>query len=63
MNKDQCVVVNWLSNTGQNFLSDLVELEGSYDGVPDEVIEAFIGLSEREKIEVIKRSAINLLAK
>ncbi|GGF86699.1 hypothetical protein [Paenibacillus aceti] len=63
MTKNQRVVVDWLSNTGYDFLSDLVELEGYYDSVPDEVCEAFSDLSGREKIEVVKQSASNLLKK
>lgn len=63
MNKNQKAIVKWLSNTGQNFLSDLVELEGAYDSVPEEVQEAFAELSDREKIEAVKKSASNLLRK
>lgn len=63
MNKNQRTVIQYLTNTGYDFLSDLVELEGAYDSVPEEVHEAFIDLSDREKIEVIKRSATILLKK
>lgn len=63
MNENQKIVVKWLSNTGLNFLSDLVELEGAYDGVPDNVHAAYLALSDREVVEVIKESASNLLAK
>lgn len=63
MNKNQRTVVEWLSNTGRDFLSDLVELEGAFDDVPDDVHDAFLELSDREKIEVVKKSASNLLKK
>ncbi|WP_090811242.1 hypothetical protein [Paenibacillus sp. 276b] len=61
MNKNQLIVIKWLSNTGQNFLSDIVELEGAFDCVPGDVAEAFASLSDREKIEVIQKAANNLL--
>ncbi|MCZ1268250.1 MULTISPECIES: hypothetical protein [Paenibacillus] len=61
MSKNQLVVIKWLSTTGQNFLSDIVELEGAFDGVPEDVAEAFATLSDREKIEVIQKAANNLL--
>jgi len=63
MNKNQQTVVEWLCNTGLNFMSDLVELEGAYEGVPDNVLESWEEISDREKIEVVKKSASNLLKK
>lgn len=61
MNKNQLVVIKWLSTTGHNFLSDIVELEGDFESVPEDVAEAFATLSDREKIEVIQKAANNLL--
>jgi len=61
MTKNQKIVVDYLSNTGHDFLSDLAELEGAYDSIPDEVHEAFSELSDKQKIEVVRNSASNLL--
>ncbi|MDU0330502.1 hypothetical protein RW092_09830 [Paenibacillus sp. 3LSP] len=63
MNKYQRLVVKWFCETGQNFISDIAELEGGFDGVPDEVFDAFGKLSYKEQIEVIKEAANKLLSK
>lgn len=61
MNKRQKIVVEWLSNTGVNFMSALIELEQDYDSVPNEVCQSFKVLSDREKVEVVNKSSANIL--
>ncbi|MEK5183335.1 hypothetical protein [Paenibacillus sp. FSL P4-0288] len=63
MNKNQKIVVEWLSNSQLNFMDNLVELDGCFESIPDDVGCAYEELSEKEKIEVVKKSASNLLAK
>jgi hypothetical protein len=63
MTDDQQTVIDWLSNSEYDFMSNLVELEGAYESVPDDVVEAFAALSDAEQIEAIKEAAANLLAK
>lgn len=57
LNKNQRIIVDWLSNTGQDYMSDLAELEGAFDSVPEEVHEAFLALSAIQKIEMVKKAA------
>ncbi|NRG47433.1 hypothetical protein CWS20_22715 [Cytobacillus horneckiae] len=61
MEKNQQIVIDYLINTGNDFLSDIVELEGTYESIPTIVSIAFEALTEKEKIEVIKESASYLL--
>lgn len=61
MNENQKIVIRWLSNTGQNYINDLVELEGGYDSVPDEVCNAFVELSYKEQLEVVQKSVSKVL--
>lgn len=63
MNENQKIVIKWLSNTGQNFICDLAELEGAYDSVPNEVLEAFAELSYKEQLEVVKKSVSKVISK
>lgn len=61
MNKNQKIVCDWFLNNGMDFLSAIVELEGVYESIPNEVAEAFSELTDKEIIEVIKKSANNTL--
>ncbi|MCA1066092.1 hypothetical protein QTG56_25620 (plasmid) [Rossellomorea sp. AcN35-11] len=61
MKKMQRIVVDWISNSNMEFVSAIIELEGSFEGIPNEVADAFEELSEKERIEVIKKSASTLL--
>ncbi len=64
MNKNQKIVVKWLTNSESNFLDNLHELEGDFDlseTIPSEVSTAYGELSYVEKIEVVKKSASHLL--
>ncbi|WP_338754260.1 hypothetical protein [Bacillus sp. FJAT-52991] len=61
MTNDQLVVVDWLSSTKGDFLVNLIELEGSYPSVPDDVLDAYERLTVKEILEAIKESANNLL--
>ncbi|MFS8189501.1 hypothetical protein ACMG4J_22595 [Rossellomorea marisflavi] len=61
MNKNQRIVVDWFLFNDTGFLSSIVELEGCFESVPNEVIEAFEELTEKEQVEVIKKSAHSLL--
>ncbi|WP_028547214.1 hypothetical protein [Paenibacillus taiwanensis] len=63
MNKNQRIVVEWLTNCNLNFMDNLVELEGSFDDsgtIPEEVREAYDGFTYVQKLEVVKKSASNL---
>lgn len=66
MNKNQRIVVEWLTDSKLNYMDNLAELQGGFDDsetIPEEVSEAYEKLSYSEKIEVIKKSATNLLKK
>lgn len=59
MDKQTCV--NWLSKAEGDFTANLVELEGYFQSVPDEVCEAFERLNSRGRIEVIYESSKKVL--
>ena len=61
MKKNQRIVVDWFLNTETEFLWAIVELEGSYESIPDEVADAFEKLTDKEKVEVIQKSASRIL--
>lgn len=61
MKESQTIIIDWLVSTGNDFLGSIAELEGSFESLPEEVYEAFEGLSDKEKIQVIKESAERLL--
>ncbi|MEF7566028.1 hypothetical protein V4V35_23845 [Bacillus infantis] len=61
MKKNQRVIVDWFSSNDMDFLSAIIELEGSFENIPTEVADAFEKLTAKEKVEVIKKSASNLL--
>lgn len=64
MNKNQSIVVEWLTNSELNYMHNLVELEEGFDEsetIPTEVSDSYEQLSEVEKLEVVKKSASNLL--
>jgi len=64
MKKNQRIVVKWLTESDLNFIDNIHELEAGFDEsetIPDEVSEAYEELSYTEKIEVIKKSASNIL--
>lgn len=63
MTKDQQAVVEWLDNSEYDFMGNLVELEGAYESVPDDVAEAFQKLTDVEQLEAVREAAGNLLAK
>lgn len=63
MNKKQKIVLDWLSSSELNFIDNLIEMEGSFESVPDEVLDAYMELSDIQRIEVVKESASNLLSK
>lgn len=58
---DKQTCINWLSKADGDFTSNLVELEGYFQSVPDEVCVAFERLSSRGRIEVIYESSNNVL--
>ena len=51
MNKNQKIVCDWFINNGMDFLSAIVELEGVYESIPNEVAEAFSELTDKEIME------------
>lgn len=62
MKKNQQIVIDWfLNNETETFLPAIVELEGFYESIPDEVADAFEKLNNRERIKVIRKSASKLL--
>lgn len=64
MNKNQRIVVEWLTNSELNYMHNLVELEEGFDEsetIPTEVSDSYEQLSDVEKLEVVKKSASNLL--
>jgi len=66
MNKNQRIVTEWLTNSEFNYMDNLHELEegfGESETIPQEVSEAYQALSYVEKIEIVKKSASNLLKK
>lgn len=66
MTKNQRIVVEWLINSELNYMDNLHELEGSFDEsetIPEEVREAYDGFTDVQKLEVVKKSASDLLKK
>lgn len=61
MKNNQLIIVEWFLKNEMEFLSSIVELEGSFESIPDEVADAFEELTDKEKVEVIKKSASSLL--
>ncbi|MCA1066076.1 hypothetical protein QTG56_25700 (plasmid) [Rossellomorea sp. AcN35-11] len=57
MKKNQRIVVEWILNSNMEYLAAIIELEGSFESIPDEVAYAFEELTEKETVEVIKKSA------
>lgn len=55
LNKKACV--DWLSKAEGDFTSNLVELEGYFQSVPDEVCNAFERLDSKGRVEVIYRAS------
>lgn len=61
MDKRTCI--DWLSNADGDFTSNLVELEGFFQSVPDEVCDAFERINGRDRVEVIYESSKKVLNK
>lgn len=57
MNGNQIYCVTWLSNAEGDFISNIIELEGGYQSVPDDVIDAFEKLNQKQRSVVIYKAA------
>ncbi|MFY0516416.1 hypothetical protein ACOMCU_01105 [Lysinibacillus sp. UGB7] len=60
MNDNQLIVLKWMIKT-VNFQDMLIELDGAFESVPNEVCEAYENISQKEKIEVIHKATGILL--
>lgn len=60
MNDNQIIVLKWMINS-VNFQDMLIELEGAYESVPNEICEAYESINQKEKIEVIHKATGILL--
>lgn len=60
MNDYQLIVLKWMINSG-NFQDMLIELEGAFESVPNEVCEAYENINQKEKIEVFHKATEILL--
>lgn len=63
MNKEQLASVNWLVRSGLDLIDHIVELDEGYLYVPNDIYRAFRGLNQQQKLEVIKESSEQLLAR
>lgn len=57
--KKNCI--NWLLTVGGDFTSNIVDLEGYMQCVPDDVSDSFERLSSMERVEVIYESSKAIL--
>lgn len=57
LNGNQITCVTWLSNAKGDFISNICKLEGGYKSIPDDVIEAFNKLNNKQKSVVVYKSA------
>lgn len=60
MNDNQLIVLKWMVRT-VNFQDMLIELDGAFESVPNEVCEAYENISQKEKIEVMHKATGILL--
>ncbi|MBG9693238.1 hypothetical protein ABD91_21095 [Lysinibacillus sphaericus] len=60
MNDNQLIVLKWMVRT-DNFQDMLIELDGAFKSVPNEVCEAYENISQKEKIEVMHKATGILL--
>ncbi|WP_121616590.1 hypothetical protein [Virgibacillus halodenitrificans] len=67
LSKEQRVVYEYLiknlNDDGSNIFDLLVEISEFYPSVSDKVLDAFEGLSSKEKIEVIHFATKNVMSK
>jgi hypothetical protein len=61
MKNNQLIVIDWLVNTGNNFITDIIELDGNYEGIPIGILNAFNDLTDDEKLEVITTAGKELI--
>lgn len=57
MNHHIQTCVDWLTTADGDFTANLIELEGFFQSVPDEVSDAFAELTSDERVEVIYRAS------
>lgn len=61
MNQEQLLSVEFLVGSGFNLIDHVVELNEGHYYVPDDYHDAFSGLNQQQKLEVIKESCRQLL--
>ncbi len=51
MNKNQSVIIDWLTASENDFIDNIADLEGHFENVPCTVFDAFHSLSGNEFLE------------
>lgn len=62
MNKKMEIVKDWIVEKS-SYETSIIELEGEYETVPNEVYEAYYALSPLERLKVFKNAVSRIIKK